>query len=45
MGEGRSAFKMLTGNLAGKRPVDMLRHRWEDSITTDIEEVCIKTRN
>ena len=28
----RSAFKMLTGNPAGKRPVERLRHRWEDSI-------------
>ena len=30
MEEGRSAFKMLTGKTAGKRPLGRPRDRWED---------------
>ena len=29
MEEGRSAFKILTGNLTEKRPLGWPRHRWE----------------
>ena len=32
MEEGRNAFEILTRKLAGKRPIGMLRHRWEDNI-------------
>ena len=37
MEEGRSAFKILTGKLAGKGKLG--RRRWED------KEIVIKTRN
>jgi hypothetical protein len=32
MEEGRSAFKILTGTPAGKRPLGRPRRRWEDNI-------------
>ena len=43
--EGRSAFKILTGTPAGKRPSGRPRHRWEDNIRKDLKEVGINTRN
>ena len=30
--EGRSAFKIVTGIRAGKRPLGMSRRRWENNI-------------
>ena len=39
MKEGRSAFKILTGKPAGKRPLGRPRHRWEDNIRMDLEEI------
>ena len=45
MEEGRSAFKMLTGKPTGKRPLWRLRHRWEDNIRMDLEEIGINARN
>ena len=45
MEEGRSAFKMLTGKPTGKRPLGRLRHRWEDNITMDLEEIGISAGN
>jgi hypothetical protein len=30
--EGRSAFRVLTAKLTGKRPWGKPRHRWEDNI-------------
>ena len=30
MEKGRSAFKILTGNPIGKRPLGRPRHRWEN---------------
>ena len=41
MEEGRSAFKILTGKSKGKRPLGRPRHRWEDNIRTDLEEIGI----
>ena len=41
MEEGRSAFKILTGN----RPLGRPRRRWEDNIRMDLEEIGINTRN
>ena len=38
MEEGRSAFKILTGGPAGKRPLKRPRRRWEDNIRMDLEE-------
>ena len=32
MGKGRSAFKILTGLPAGKRPLGRSRRRWDDNI-------------
>ena len=41
MEEGMSAFKILTGKPTGKRPLGRLRHRWEDNIRMDLEEMGI----
>ena len=41
MVEGRSAFKILTGRPAGKRPLGRPRRRWEDNIGMDLEEIGI----
>ena len=45
MEEGRSAFKILTGTPAGKRPLGRPRRRWEDNIRIDLKEIGINTRN
>ena len=37
MEEGRSAFKILTGTPAGKRPLGRPRRRWEDNIRVDLK--------
>ena len=44
-GEGRNAFKILTGTPAGKRPLGRPRPRWEDNISIDLKEIGINTRN
>ena len=41
MEEGRSAFKILTG----KRLLGRSRHRWEDNIRMDFEEIGINAGN
>ena len=46
MEEGRSAFKILTGTPAGKRPLGRRpRHRREDNIRMGFKELGINTRN
>jgi hypothetical protein len=35
MEEGRSAFKIFTGNPAGNRPLGRPRHTWNDSVRMD----------
>ena len=45
MEEGRSAFKILTGTPAGKRPLRKPSRRWEDNIRMDLKEIGINTRN
>jgi hypothetical protein len=45
MEEGRSAFKILTSELTGKRPFGRPRRRWEDNIRIDIQEIGINMRN
>ena len=45
MEECRSAFKILTGTLTGKRLVGRPRLRWEDNIIMDLKEIGINTRN
>ena len=45
MEEGRGAFKILTGKPTGKRPLGRPRHRWEDNIRMDLEEIGINAVN
>ena len=45
MEEGRSAFKILTGKPTGKNPLGRPRHRWEDKIIMDLEEIGINAGN
>ena len=45
MEEDRSAFKILTGKLIGKRPLRCPRRRWEDNIRMDFKEIAINTSN
>ena len=45
MEKGRSAFKILTGKPTGKRPLERPRHRWEDNIRMDLEEISINAGN
>ena len=45
MEEGMSAFKILTGTPAGKRPFGRLRRRWVDNIWMYIKEIGINTGN
>jgi len=39
MGEGRGVHRVLVGKPEGKRPMGRPRHRWEDNIKTDLQEV------
>ena len=39
--EGRSAFKILTGKLTGKRCLGRPRRRWENNIRMDLKELGI----
>ena len=39
MEEGRSVHQVLVGKPEGKRPLGRPRHRWEDNIKMDLEEV------
>ena len=41
MEEGRSVFKILTGKPKGNRPLGRPRHRWEDNIRMNLEEIGI----
>ena len=45
MEEGRSAFKILTGEPTEKRPLGRSRRRREDNIRMDLKEIAISTRN
>ena len=45
MEEGRSSFKMLTGESIGKRSLGRPRCKWEDNIRMDVKETVINTRN
>ena len=45
MEEGRTAFKILTGNPTEKRPLRRPRRRWEDNIRMDLEKIGIKAGN
>jgi hypothetical protein len=39
MGERRSVYRILVGKPEGKRPLGTPRHRWEDNIQIDLQEV------
>jgi hypothetical protein len=39
MGEMRGLYRVLVGKPEGKRPFGSLRHRWEDNITMDLQEM------
>ena len=39
MGEGRGVYRVFVGKTDGKRP----RHRWEDNINIDLQEVGVWT--
>ena len=45
MEEGRSALKILTVKPTGKRPLGRPRHKWEDNIRMDLEEIGINAGN
>ena len=45
MEESRSAFKILTGKPTEKRPLGRPRHKWEDNIRMDLEEIGINVGN
>jgi hypothetical protein len=38
-GERRGVYKVLVGKPEGKRPLGRPRHRWDDNIKVDINEV------
>jgi hypothetical protein len=38
-GEERSVYTILVGKLEGKRPLVRPRHRWEDNIRMNLQEV------
>jgi len=39
MGERRNVFKVLVWKPAGNRPLGRPRHRWEDDIKMDLQEM------
>ena len=45
MEDGRSAFKTVTSESTGKRPLGKPRHRWEDNVRMDLTEIGVNARN
>jgi hypothetical protein len=39
MEETRGVYRVLVGKPVGKRPPGRFRHRWEDNIKMDLQEV------
>jgi hypothetical protein len=39
MGEGRGMYRVLVWKPEGKRPAGRHRHRWEDRIKMDLQDV------
>jgi hypothetical protein len=39
MGKGRSVYRILVRKPEGKRSLGRPRHRWEDNIKMDLQEV------
>ena len=44
MKEGRSAFKILTGNPTGMRPLGRLGSRWTDNVRMNSKEIGVSAR-
>jgi hypothetical protein len=40
LGGSRGVCRVLVGKRDGKKPFGRLRHRWEDNIKMDLQEVC-----
>ena len=38
-GESRGAYRVLVGKPEGRRQLERLRHRWEDTVKMDLREV------
>jgi hypothetical protein len=36
---GRGTYKVMVGKPVGKRPLGRDRHRWEDNIKIDLQEI------
>ena len=45
MEEGRSAFKILTGKIVGKRTLGRPMCRWDDHVKADLKEIGVSARN
>jgi hypothetical protein len=43
MGEGRVVYRFFVGKPEGKRPLGRPRHRWEDNIRMDLQDVGVRT--
>jgi hypothetical protein len=41
VGEGRGVYRVLVGKPEGKKPLGRPRHRWEDNIKMDFQEVGV----
>jgi hypothetical protein len=39
MGEKRGAYRILVGKPEARRPLGRPRHRWEDNIKKDLQDV------
>jgi len=39
MGEGRGMYRFWVGKPEGKGPLERPRHRWEDNIKMDLQEM------
>ena len=39
MGANRGAYRVTVGKPEGRRPLGRPRHRWEDNIETNLQEV------
>jgi len=39
LGKRRGVYRVLVGKPEGKRPLGRARHRWEDNIKVDLQEV------
>jgi hypothetical protein len=39
MGEDRGVHRVLVGKPEGKRPLGRQRHRWEENIKMDLQEI------